>query len=875
MHRAPLALALQSLTLSLAACSAPPGGGDAGTDAGPLPATEREMFDALGVSTAVTPRTYVDRLGARHTLDAGYNPLGRGVRVFQPLAEVYLAGRGVADTGHPNQLLLDDGKNAALGTPLALQDASESWMQNKLLASVPVDLDGDGVDEVVNLFWIAQAKELHAAVVRCVSCCTGNGGGFAKVADSILGVQDTSQDPASRDWFKHSFAAADVDGDGRQELVVVNFGGVDVCRAAADFTFSCTARSTNASRHMSVARGRFDDDPERQNDSLVVAWGDGTYGYVAIYDGTPDAFSPNAFSALGPTLLSVNFVDQTSVISYSEAYVAAGDLDLDGRDEVLLAARRAGTTTHDLVLMDDRSVGFRFFRAFRASLGEDEGPPCQQFFGAICAQASTANGQFQSPLFVFTKQARPTLEKALYAASFIFDDLANLLPSSTTALPSGTDIGNGVKQYFTGVYSALIVIGIFNHAPHDVVAGDLDGSGADTLVAMWDRGFDGLFTVPLPITASTLARTAWDPNTATWPRWVDFVTTTGGLATTDCAYDCPYSVGLAMPNVDRDSPTVRYTGQHEVTFSRPRVLAVLSAPPYFAGLNDENSQTSISFGTGTGLEQESSIGFTAGFSVGYEAPNLFGLTKAASKVTFDTAMDWISRDRVEMTQTETWTTQKEDAVVFSVIPFDVYYYQVLSSPDPADLGRTLTVNVPRKLSTHKVPVDLYNASTLDGPKVTPALLGHTPGVPSSYPGTSACAAAPVGGTFGSTTFLLDSATWCFASTEALHVGVGSGSVGFEIARTGTSAAGTSNDFEVGLEVEAGAGGFTFGASVGFHYGYSYTLDTTNSYAFGGQVGDLPDATHGYDFGLMAHRKPLAGQSGYPVFLVDYWVTGVE
>ncbi len=58
-----------------------------------------------------------------------------------------------------------------------------------------------------------------------------------------------------------------------------------------------------------------------------------------------------------------------------------------------------------------------------------------------------------------------------------------------------------------------------------------------------------------------------------------------------------------------------------------------------------------------------------------------------------------------MSQTETWTTSTDDAVVFTVIPFDVYYYKVVSSPDPADINKTVSINVPRKLSTYKVPVD--------------------------------------------------------------------------------------------------------------------------------------------------------------------------
>ena len=62
---------------------------------------------------------------------------------------------------------------------------------------------------------------------------------------------------------------------------------------------------------------------------------------------------------------------------------------------------------------------------------------------------------------------------------------------------------------------------------------------------------------------------------------------------------------------------------------------------------------------------------------------------------------------------------------------------------------------------------------------------------------------------------------------------------------------------------------------GVHYGYTYTVDASRSYTFSGQVGDLPDATHSYRFGLIVHKGMLAGTAtSYPAFLVDYWVEGL-
>jgi hypothetical protein len=849
-------------------------GGDASAESG-VPLTEQGMFTALGVDTTTSARTYVDRKGGVHTLGDKYNPLGRGTRSLRPLAEVYFAGRTLmGKTG--NQFLLDDGKNAPTQMALAVSGA-DTWTQNTFLHSLAADLDGDGIDEIVNVYWIEAMKELHANVVHCAAgACTGNGGTFTTDKDTRLNVTDGTKKPLGRDWFSHGLASADVDGDGKQELVVANFGGIDVCAPQADWSFVCTSKNANASQKMSVARAHLGDDPEKANDDVVVAWSDGALASVSIYDGTPNAFADNAFTSANhdPTPLSVKFAGETNVTSYVEAFVAAGDFDLDGRDEILLAAGRAGTNPmdHDLVLMDDGNVSYRFFKAFRLDLGASGGAP--YVGGGIIPVLNTRNNLFRPALTVFTKRNDDAgLQKAIYAGAFIVDDLTKIHDSSTATLAQDDDLTNKVGKTFMGYFETGG--GGYNHAPTSVRAGDIDGTGRDTIVALWDQanettGNKSAFTPP------TLAKVAFDTGTGKWPRWTNFVTTTGGLAPATGEYDGTFGDGLALPNVDRDSPVVQYLGQHELLFSAPRVLAVLAAAPYFKDVNGPGSSTSIAFGKGTGFETEGTIGVSAGVSIGYEAPNVFGTTKASWKLSFGFAMDWISTQRIALTETKTWTAGNEDAVVFQVIPFDVYYYKVLSSPDPADFAKPLSINVPRKLSTYKVPVALYNASVLNGPTIGPALLTHKVGDPASYPTASACTGATKEAMFNLTKFVVDPTTWCFATSGTSHVGVGTGSVGLTIARTMNSSQGTKQDYSVDFEAQAGAGGFVAGVSAGFHWGYGYTVDATESYSFSGTVADLPDATHGYEFGLMAHRGTLAGlNTSYPVFLVDYWVKDVN
>lgn len=850
--------------------------GEAGEAGGALvAATEEEMFGALGVDTRRTPRTYVGSDDETHELGDDYNPLGRGVKSLQPISEIYFAGRTLTGkTG--NQFLLDElpGKK-----PLELTDSADSWSSNQFSRALAADLDGDGVDEVVNVYYIEASHELHANVIRCTEGCDGNGGKFAKVADTQLDVQDASKVPLDRHWFSHGLTAADTDGDGRQEIVIGNFGGLDVCAADDAGAFTCKAKVTKPNwQKVSLARGRFSDDPAKTNDDLVVAFSDGTVAWTAFYDGSPDAFASNATTNAkkDPRALAIKFLDQTALYTYEQAFVTAGDIDQDGRDEVVLAAHRPSNEVlngeiWDLVLLDDANVSYRPFSAFRLPLGPGGGAPCA-FPGALCdSTANTSNNLFHPALQVFTKHRQPTLEKAIYAGAYVIDNLAELLLSDADAFPAGKDITNKLQKTLVGFYE--VGGGGWNHAPNEVVTGDIDGSGSDSIVALWDETLNGTHDA---FTPSTLASMKWDDQTGKWSAWKTFATTSGGPAVSTGGYDSTYGVGLALPNVDRDSPIVEYRGDHELLFGTPRVLAVLAAAPFFAGANGDASSTSISFGKGTGFEENSTIGLRTATSIGYEAPSLFGTTKLEWTLTFGASLDWISSSTVTLDQTQTWTAGKEDAVVFQVVPFDVYYYEVVSSPDAGDVGNTVSINVPRKMSTYKVPVELYNRSILNGPKIGSALLQHTVGDPASYPRSNTCAKAGKGGKFGDTTFLVGGNSWCYASADTLHVGVGTGSVGFTIARTQSSAKGVNTDLSVDFEVVAGVGGFSVGQSVGFHWGYGYSVDTSESYSFSGQVGDLPDTKRGYDFGLVAHRGMLAGVgTDYPVFLVDYWVENVK
>jgi hypothetical protein len=316
---------------------------------------------------------------------------------------------------------------------------------------------------------------------------------------------------------------------------------------------------------------------------------------------------------------------------------------------------------------------------------------------------------------------------------------------------------------------------------------------------------------------------------------------------------------IAALNVDDDSPILEYRGEHELLFGDPTVLAVLAAPPYHEGVDQNIEACGTTFGrtTSTGVESSSSIGFSVGFSIGYEWEDIFGISKVSFKMTTTQAWSWMSSSSMEVSRSIAYNGgPDEDKVIFTAVPFDVYYYTILTSPNPEDVGNIMSVNVPREMQTLSVEREFYNSNNGDAPDVDETVLRHVIGDVDSYASPSERDA------------LLEE--WGLVSGES-PVGVGSGSITVTVDLTEGQGSGTSYDFDFTIESEVGLGGVTMGMSLGFQYGYEYWETNSESTFFEGTVGDIPSASFtpdlAYTFGLFAYPFEHEGQK---FTVVSYW-----
>jgi hypothetical protein len=410
--------------------------------------------------------------------------------------------------------------------------------------------------------------------------------------------------------------------------------------------------------------------------------------------------------------------------------------------------------------------------------------------------------------------------------------------------------GDGVKEILAGKtlfdYSAtsqkLTELGSLPFdLPHSHTTGDLDGDHREDLVAYSGGAlqFFGLKNKALALFKKVGA-----------------------------AGNAAHSHALVAANVDEDSVLVRYTGQNMLKFSRPQIIAAMAAPPTYKGIGQNVDGSGTTFGKKQGLETEASasVGVSVGISVGAKAglKILGNGVEVQSKTTYRASMNWTAMAFASIETSYAFSSgPEEDKVVFTSVPFDVYYYEVVSSPNPKDVGQVISINLPREPQTFSVTREFYNAHNGDAPDVDASVMGHAVGDPWSYP-TRDERNAIIGAGLIKTGWL---------NPKMVTVGQGGGLQTLTIDATAGLGAGIESEFSVEKEAEVTAGPVVLGASAEFSVGVGLSVKAYQGFFIEGSVGDIPaehyKAERLYRAGLFAYNHKASDDDQFLV--INYWV----
>lgn len=765
-----------------------------------------EMLESLGVTTGIGKRK--DPAGREVADD--YNPVGRRVTQLHERSEIFFAGaRGqgadVGITPSPTQHAGLDWADGATALTRSGLSGDDSFLQlPKAMASG--DVDADGVDELV-VVYLKKSTQTGQDKDLAVKVLEQQGGGYAVLNERTIAsfLDSAIVEYPSMEYWSAGFSAAcgDLDGNGKDETLVAFNGALFLLGdVSEDFrvlkTVSYEKPADTQHKLLRIAAGDLTND---DTDEFVVVESS-LKANVALGVARYHVYTGITLTEIAGAVLTVT--EQATTVTLRSANVAVGDLDGDGLNEVLFTGLPENSGTIHMFVLDTvwSAAAHGFEYAFL--------PDFEAFAG---------RGDLMVMTFIadFDGDGR----KEMLAQRRIYENLAE---SGGTFLQKPVDVFDAANAAPLG-------------AAYDIVAtvADIDGDLRDDVVFASDGWFEIYWL-------GYNERGEWSLK-----QHVDI-------------WDSDqYYPSVAAGDFDGDSFVVEFVSS-EILFSDPHPIAVLAANPFWSGV-EMGGETSFGTTTGSEVEEEKSMGFSVGFTIGYESEGLFSMWKVSFKTSFESSFDWTATRSVAIEESYTYSTSNEDKVVFTTVPYDVYYYKVTRAPDAKLVGSIVTVNLPRKPVTLPVERNYYNEHNGAAPDIDGAVVGHTVGDPLSYPTLErAQALIASGGGEG------------IKSTNMLTVGEGSGATSIEMSVTNAKGTGTAFDFGVKIEAEAGAGGFVAGVSAGFHYGESYSITTSTGTVYGGEVGNIPvdswSLDRSFSWGLFSHRA-TAGSEKFIV--VQYYV----
>ncbi|MFT5153052.1 MAG: hypothetical protein ACI841_003051, partial [Planctomycetota bacterium] len=321
---------------------------------------------------------------------------------------------------------------------------------------------------------------------------------------------------------------------------------------------------------------------------------------------------------------------------------------------------------------------------------------------------------------------------------------------------------------------------------------------------------------------------------------------------------------LVAGDFDDDGLRLQWTGIKHRELPSPIPMVLLAAPPTKAGIlqNYDNTGSSYSVSTTTEQALELSMGASLSLAVGFEVEDLFGLFGVESTLTIEAAYEKTLGLGSSITTTNTFSgSHDRNSIVFAGVLQQVYDYEVLAAPNADAIGTIMTLNVPVESRIYKWSLDFYAQNVAGGNMISPYVLGHTIGDPTSYPteaglkGLLTSAGGPFAGWSGSKT--------------TVGEGTASNGVGLEIASV--TSVGDTVSFSVEASSQLKAGGVTVGATVAVFGGVTYTVTTSKSASFEGEIGDIDGADWNdwfYDVGLVVYTREVPDELPYQV--VQFW-----
>ena len=830
-------LLLATALLLLAACGGT-GGGPAGPSDPddpdpPSNGTLEEALNELGVNTAATPR--VGKNG--EPLPASYSPLGASPDLDK-VDELFLVGFSFVDDGNvpigTNLNLIEQNDDGEIVTLHSLQDEDNEWaVETPASRSLP-------------------------RTMRDVTAADVDGDGFEEIAivymdgnevtlkiidDQEAGYAESVTRLAAATGVEDvRIASGDFDGDGRAEIVIA--------LAKAESAELLFAKADGAGGFAIEADWTKTYTPSVADAQLALELAAGNLDYDApdelvvilneyIDDGSDGDGVARYFiyddAASGFAELKSGYVESRSGPTRSAviANVAIGDIDGDGLGEVVIA----GLTNYGRCdSYGHLLIALDDAESDFASLGDHH-------FDHFFHNCPAFDQWMLRYLHVNTLDLSGSGAHEVQVNQFIFQSWQDAAPWTRMTDENGNELTLPQEEIFVSPTRG----GWYDRSTSVITTGDVTADGRHNIVSYnQDKGSVSVWGVDQTDPDQRLSK-------------VHNITVQSEVSQN------PINPLVVPVNIDADSPILRVDeGSHQLAFTEPIVIAALAAAPCSTGIGQNTGDCKTSFGRGesstidesltvsirasvhTGLKLTANIPFVPESGVELEQT----VSRKASE-TVGTSY------RLEKTVTFT-TGALEDAVIFTTVPYDHYVYTVLSHPDPDLVDSTIDVWLPREPITMIVEREFYNAAVMEGElQIGSDIFDHTVGDHHSYPTRSQKSQLLTqhGG----------------LEHGPVSVGQGTGDTSVRVAVEDAITKGESLGIEIEQSIKVTAGpvmaGFSWG--VGAEASLSITSGELTEYV--GTVGSIDAANftdNQYSFGLFTYPLTTGGQAFQ---VLNYWV----
>ncbi|MHA2369096.1 MAG: NosD domain-containing protein [Candidatus Hodarchaeales archaeon] len=331
---------------------------------------------------------------------------------------------------------------------------------------------------------------------------------------------------------------------------------------------------------------------------------------------------------------------------------------------------------------------------------------------------------------------------------------------------------------------------------------------------------------------------------------------------------------FAFGDVTGDGIRAKNTGNMDVVWSNPTIIALLAAPPTVNNIGQNQGESGTAFGKIATLTSTKTdvVGTMTSTTLEFGTEVEIDIMQSG----FELSIAGTIEDEVEKTYSlgeiieyeETWEVGYDDhGVVYTLDQFRRWEYEIVSHPDPGWLGANMTICYPIATTIHKANLRYFESSfPLYGLREIIDRFGsRIVGDPSSYP--SELEIKPI----------------CdyYTPWKSVGSGIGTDSVTItKIAEKGQSYGQThSCGFTARARVKAGTVYTDISHSRGFFYGSSKELVYGSGVSFSGTVGDIENPinwkNYHYYYGMyVAHVNARDVNRNLPpisFWVIDYFV----